>query len=140
MLRKKITGNSLWSIIVVVAIIIGSIVYGYTSTSQVAGANTQVEQIRVTQNIIGAVKPVDTTYRGEVQPGTTALQLLKEQAEVKTKGEGKNAYVIEINGKTADEANREFWAFYINGVPSNVGAGSYQLKNGDVIEWKIDHY
>ena len=75
-----------------------------------------------------------------VEEGTTALDLLKETTKVTTKGEGENAFVVEINGRKADETKKEFWAFYINGKMSAVGAGSYKLKNNDKIEWKIENY
>lgn len=76
----------------------------------------------------------------KVTLGENALDLTKKIATVITKGEGVNAYVTTINGKKAKAENKEFWAFYINGKQSTVGAGGYQLKNGDKIEWKIEKY
>ena len=76
----------------------------------------------------------------EIAPGKNALDLTKKLAVVVTNGEGVNAYVTTINGKEAKSANKEFWAFYVNGKQSMVGAGSYQLKSGDKIEWKIEKY
>ena len=64
-------------------------------------------------------------------------------ANGETKGEEANAFVTQINGYPAlrkASVPREFWAFYINGKMSNVGAGSYKLKDGDKIEWKIERY
>jgi len=74
---------------------------------------------------------------------STALDFLKMAANVETKGEGVNAFVTQINGyPDLRRANlpREFWAFYINGKMSKVGAGSYKLKDGDKIEWKVEKY
>jgi hypothetical protein len=76
----------------------------------------------------------------EIIPGKNALDLTKKLATVITKGEGVNAYVTIINGREVKSANKEFWAFYVNGKQSTVGAGGYQLKNGDKIEWKIEKY
>ncbi|HEX7543137.1 MAG TPA: DUF4430 domain-containing protein, partial [Patescibacteria group bacterium] len=76
----------------------------------------------------------------EIISGKTALDLTKEKAKVVTKGEGVNAYVIEINGKLAEDSKKEFWAFYVNDKIAEVGAGSYKLKDGDKIEWKIEKY
>ena len=56
------------------------------------------------------------------------------------RGEGKNAYVTGINGREADTKKKEYWAFYVNGKPATVGAGSYILKQADKIEWKIENY
>jgi hypothetical protein len=78
--------------------------------------------------------------KGEVNSGKTALELTKGVARVVTKGDGAAAYVTEINGIVASDAKKEYWAFYINGKMAEVGAGSYILKNGDKIEWKIEKY
>jgi hypothetical protein len=73
--------------------------------------------------------------------GKTALELLKaKDATAQTKGEGANAFVTTINGYTASEAKKEYWAFYVNGKMSDVGAGAYVTKAGDQIEWKIATY
>lgn len=71
---------------------------------------------------------------------TTAWQLLKQTNQIKTQGEESMVFVIEINGVAANQKNREYWAFYINEKLAAVGAGSYQLKNNDKIEWKIEKY
>ncbi len=76
----------------------------------------------------------------EVEEGTTALDLLKSNNKVKTQGEGKNAFVVEINGVKAEIAKKQFWAFYINGKMASVGAGSYQLRQGDKILWQLENY
>lgn len=76
----------------------------------------------------------------EIISGKTALDLTKEKANIKTKGEGVNAYVTEINGIIAQDSKKEYWAFYVNGKMATVGAGSYKLKQGDKIEWKIEKY
>ena len=75
-----------------------------------------------------------------VRSGTTALQLLQQTGTVKTNGEGTNAFVTEINGHAADVGKHEFWAFYVNGTQAQVGAGTYILKAGDKVEWKIETY
>ena len=76
----------------------------------------------------------------EIISGKTVLDLTKEKANIKTKGEGINAYVTEINSKEALNSKKEYWAFYVNGKMAEVGAGSYKLKNNDKIEWKIEKY
>ena len=78
--------------------------------------------------------------KSEVVVGKTALDLTKEKANIKTKGEGVNAYVTEINGQEALNSKKEYWAFYVNGKMAEVGAGSYKLKEGDKIEWKLANY
>jgi hypothetical protein len=71
----------------------------------------------------------------------TALELLKaNDPKAATKGDGANAYVTTINGYTASDTKKEYWALYVNGKMSDVGAGSYVTKDGDQIEWKIATY
>jgi len=69
----------------------------------------------------------------------TALDQLENTISNKIKGKGVNAFITEINGYST-EGKKEYWAFYVNGKQSAVGAGSYQLKDGDKIEWKIEKY
>lgn len=84
---------------------------------------------------VKVVESKDTIkYMGRT--GATALELLKEAATVVTKGEGENAYITTVNGKEAD-SKKEYWAFYINGTASMVGAGSYNTQSTDQIEWKL---
>lgn len=73
--------------------------------------------------------------------GKTALELLKaKDPQAQTKGDGANAFVTTINGYTASDTKKEYWAFYVNGKMSEVGAGSYATKAGDQIEWKLATY
>ena len=75
-----------------------------------------------------------------VTQGKTALETLKDVTSVETTGEGENAFVTSIGNRRAQETNREFWAFYVNGKQAPVGAGSYQVVSGDVITWKLETY
>lgn len=67
-----------------------------------------------------------------------ALDALKRQTDVQTKTfEGMGEYVVAINGLAADDSTN-FWAFYINGQQSEVGAGSYKAMAGDQLEWRLE--
>ena len=73
--------------------------------------------------------------------GRSALEAtMAEVREIKTEGSGINAYVTALNGRAADTAKNEFWELIINGKPSEVGAGSYIIKDGDNITWKINTF
>ena len=78
------------------------------------------------------------TYSGAT--GKTALELLTAKATTQIKGTGANAYVVAINGRAADDAKKEFWALYVNGVQAQMGAGSYVTKTGDQIRWHVETY
>lgn len=76
----------------------------------------------------------------KVHKGSTALQALYSTHSIKSKGVGQNTFITAIEGREADSAKREFWAFYVNGKQATVGAGTYIVKNNDTIEWKIETY
>lgn len=75
------------------------------------------------------------SYKGET--GKTALQILKEKYTVLTNESSLGEFVTSINGEAADE-NTQYWAFYVNGQYASEGAGTYQTKESDVIEWKLE--
>lgn len=69
--------------------------------------------------------------------GKTALEILKENHQVETNSFGEfGEFVKSING--IDPSPTHFWAFYLNGQPSQVGAGAYQTQTGDSITWKLE--
>ncbi len=75
------------------------------------------------------------TYKGKT--GQDALTMLKQQVNVEQDSSG---MVSVINGRKADPARHQYWAFYVNGKLASVGAADYKTKNEDVIEWKISTY
>lgn len=70
----------------------------------------------------------------------TALDATQSVTKIETTGTGINAFVTSINGINADQKKHQFWEMIINGKSSEVGAGSYIIKNGDQIEWKLSTY
>jgi len=76
----------------------------------------------------------------EIPEGQTALDLTKKVATVEATGEGEMAFVTAINGRAANKSKREFWEFIVNGEPAEVGAGSYKVRSGDKIEWRLSIY
>lgn len=69
--------------------------------------------------------------------GKTALDLLEKQAKVDKATSG---LVVAINGRSADNSQHEYWAFYINGKIAQTGPADYITKDEDKIEWKIEKY
>lgn len=100
--------------------------------------NNRTNKINVYEviNIDKLIKSIPYT----VGNSATALELLQKTTTMTIQGEGINAYITAINGRKADVSKKEYWAFYINGKLSSVGAGSYQLRPNDQIEWKIETY
>jgi hypothetical protein len=69
--------------------------------------------------------------------GIDALTLLKQKTSVELATSG---IVISISGREVDSNQHEFWSFYINGEPAQVGPASYITKDNDIINWKIEKY
>lgn len=92
--------------------------------------------VHVTQSVAGGEQNQAIEFKVDEQK--TALDLLKGSYQVQTKnfGPGLGEFVEEVNGVKPDRD--EFWAFYVNGKSSNVGAGSYTPKDGDSLEWKLE--
>ena len=97
------------------------------------------KKISVEQKITG-INKAEASQKYGIGVNKTALDLLRRSASVVAKGDKENAYIVEINGRRVDDRKNEYWAFYLNGKMAQIGAGSYQLKNGDKIEWKIETY
>lgn len=101
------------------------------------GSNQSPQEIEdsIEQEVIEEEPKIEIfSYQGK--EGISALDLLKEKAEV----EERNGFVTSINGREADDGANEFWAFYVNSKPAEVGAGEYITEEKDLIEWKIEVY
>ena len=72
--------------------------------------------------------------------GTTALDMTKTVAQVKTQGEGEQAFVTSIEGREAQASKKEFWEFLVNDKQAEVGAGTYKPQSGDKISWRIQTF
>jgi hypothetical protein len=94
----------------------------------------------VAENINQSAVTADTTFISiSAVEGEDALTTLKNVHQVETKEfPGQGEYVTAINGRAAE--SNEFWAFYINGKSSEVGAGNYTGKAGDIYEFKIETF
>jgi hypothetical protein len=123
-------------IIVVIIAVIG-VVYALTRTPVLAPATDQ-SQVNQNQNqgiAVGEPNPsAPIEYKG--QDGKNALDLLKASHRVDVKSYSFGDMVTGIDGISPD-ANH-FWAMYVNGQMSQVGASQYVTKNGESIEWKLE--
>lgn len=97
-------------------------------------ANTASEQTDQTSQFISNADGTVVSYYGV--NGKTALDLLKQYSDTETKDSSLGEYVISING--AQQTDDTFWLFYVNNEAAQVGAGDYQTKTGDVIEWRLE--
>lgn len=129
---KKIETLVIWSVIVLLAI-----VYGVLSNKADAPSDVVQEQsVPVVQEQVQQVPATtDVKYQGE--DGRNAMNLLKANYRVETQSFGDmGEFVKSIDGIEPD--NTHFWALYINGTISQVGAEVYVTKSSDQIEWKLE--
>ncbi len=124
--------------IFIIVAIIGVFGATYALTQKPSG---QPSQNNVKQEQSGEVVQMvpASTIKYSGQEGRTALDLLKESHRVDTKSTSFGEMVIGIDGTAVDES-KQYWAFYLNGSLSQVGAGTYVTKSGDQIEWKIESF
>jgi len=109
-------------VLVVLGVIAGSVYYYQTRDNEISGTQSKTE---TTNQLV---------YEGK--DGMTALELLQKNADVKTSGTGKDAFVTSVNGTVANPKN-QYWAFFVNDETATIGAGSYITKNGEKITWKL---
>jgi len=107
------------------------------AVSKAGQAQFTAQETKKSQDLIDLTRANGLTYSGK--DGKTALELLEQNAKIKTNGTGTNAFITSINGVTANSSN-QYWAFYINGESSTVGAGSYTTKSTDTISWKLESF
>lgn len=69
-----------------------------------------------------------------LEAGMTAMDALHSVASVDTAYGG--GFVSGINGRSGGQGGRD-WFLYVNGICSNVGAGGYVLRKGDVERWDL---
>jgi hypothetical protein len=84
-----------------------------------------------------SVQTQSNTFSYSGVTGKDALALLQEKTNVV---QDKAGLVIAINGRKADNAKKEYWAFYVQGKMAQIGPKEYVTKDGDTIEWKIEKY
>ncbi|NCN82460.1 MAG: DUF4430 domain-containing protein [Candidatus Pacebacteria bacterium] len=65
--------------------------------------------------------------------GQTALDLLKESAQVEYQEFDFGVMVTSINGVAADE--KHYWGLYVNDEYATAGASETVLKTGDTMKW-----
>lgn len=68
--------------------------------------------------------------------GKTALDLLREKADIKTEDSSIGVFVTSINGTENTDSN--YWLFYVDGQLAPIAADQYQTKPGEKIEWRYE--
>ncbi len=83
-----------------------------------------------------------SSKRIDVAEGQTVLDILEENFEIETAYGG--SFVNGIDGLKSGFTNQKKrekidWFYYVNGILTQVGAGDYEIRTGDVVIWDY-HY
>ena len=129
-LGKKI---EIFVIVAIIAVI--GIIYAFKQKpAPVLTTNTVADQATDQSGQVQEVPTTTIEYPG--QDGKNALELLKAGHQVDAKHYSFGDLVTGIDGITPD--SKHFWALYVNGQFSQVGASAYVTKAADSIKWQID--
>lgn len=124
----------------ILLLIILTLGIGFFVMTQKFASKSNKQQIEQTQK--AGLKVADQNFDISKYIGKNALEATTNvlSGKVEMTGTSENAFVTSINGRKADSKKHEFWELIVNGKSSDVGAGSYIIKNYDQIEWKINNY
>ena len=67
------------------------------------------------------------------------IATMREGIEMKFKEYPGMGVLVESIGSSKNGTGGKYWQFFVNGKYSNEGASSYEIKSGDVIEWKFSN-
>ena len=102
-------------------------------TSQETTTTVKAEQT-ITVNVKKDGEPISgSPFTLTFKDGDKLLTVMKEQMQ-------KDGFVSAINGIEQEPANQKYWLFDVNGEMSPVGANQVDLKQGDVIDWKLEAF
>ncbi|HLC44364.1 MAG: hypothetical protein A2722_00060 [Candidatus Doudnabacteria bacterium RIFCSPHIGHO2_01_FULL_50_11] len=120
------------SLLVVAVLVLGYSIFSQRAQSPVQPVTSGQEQTIAPPQVKGQQSFFYAGIKGE-----TAMSLLKLYHKVETKDFGDlGEMVVAIDG--IKPAADEFWAFYVNGKSSTIGASSYKTKDNDQIEWRLE--
>ena len=130
------TARRLEIFVIVTIIAAFGVIYAFTQQPVLAPAtNTGVNSNQNQGIAVGEPNPgMIIEYKGE--DGKNSLDLLKASHRLEVKSYSFGDLVTGIDGITPDD--KHFWAMYVNGQFSQVGASQYMTKSGDAIKWQID--
>lgn len=103
-----------------------------------------IEDTKEIYHVSLMIQGIDTVIgegQMDIEEGKSVYDVLKaytdqHSIEVKKSGSGSTVYVKGINGLNQfDYGARSGWMYKVNDISPNVGAGSYQLKDGDQVVW-----
>ncbi len=117
------------------------ILAGCSEEAEPKSSKTEACDVKVDVSVVNHAK--DKTLFEEAMcfdQEETALDALEEtKLDVVKTGKGEMAYVTAVDGVREKSAGASSgWVFGVNEKPGEVGAGSYELQDGDRLEWRFE--
>lgn len=137
-------------IVIIIAVLFAGIYYGEkylvtpkTTIDKIATPTVEEQTVKVSLILNYGNDQVKTFTDVNLGTDTTALALLKKvttenNIELKYKDYGGDlgVFVEAIGNVAGDTKANKFWQYWVNGQLAQVGASKYELKDGDMVEWK----
>ena len=108
-----------------------------SSEKQVESSIIQEEskEVSATIKVVVAGKEMDNLELA-VDNGVILLDAMKENMEI----EETDGFINSINGIEQSEKENKFWVYTVNDEQVTVGAGEYELSDGDQVVWELTEF
>lgn len=107
------------------------------TTQATTAATTVVAEQTATLNITKDGEPIEgSPFTVTFKEGDNLLDVMAAQLQIVEK----DGFISSINGIEQEPANNKYWLFDVNQEMSPVGAKEVFLKQGDVIDWKLEAF
>lgn len=121
----------------------GGIIYKDKQVENKVVINTQEEKSTISLMFDFGDGKIKTFNDIVIDEGATVFSVMQKVAEdnglnlsSKDYGNGMGAFIEGVDGYMNDYGGDKYWQYWVNNNYAKIGAGSYGLKGGEVIEWK----
>ncbi len=93
------------------------------------------KEVSATVKVVVAGEEMDNVELA-VDNGVILLDAMKENMEI----EETDGFINSINGVEQSEIDNKFWIYTVNEEQVTVGAGEYELLDGDQVVWELTEF
>lgn len=134
-----------WFVVIFAVFLLGvSVGSGYKGVGMVPITQNQNQTEKASLMVDYGNGKVETYNDIVVKSGETVFSVLKKATEsrkvdLKYKDYGGNlgVFVESIGGTGKDPFGKKWWQYWVNNTYSQVGASTYKVESGDIIEFKF---
>jgi hypothetical protein len=121
----------------------GGVLYQEKQQKKSIAVSTQTEIPAVDLMLDFGDGKIKTYNNIAIAAGTTVFSVIEKISKengldlsAKYYGSGMGAFFEGIDGYTNDYSSDKYWQFWVDNEYAKIGAGSYALRGGEVVEWK----